>query len=286
MSRVSLVPTPTEVLRRSRTATGLYRVVRRRFRILRDLEMYVPYSSGGLRQLSDLTVDAINETPRYLDELAKLTGSARAEELSTTDFWKRFGAPDPTNLKRHFDERGSDKAGRHEYHFVYASILSDLAPVTSMLEVGLGSNNTDVPSNMGASGSPGASLRAFRDLLEGCTVFGADVDRRILFSEDRIQTFFVDQTDQQTVSALAKQLPHLDLVIDDGLHTSSANLAVLTMAMKRVRPGGWIVIEDIRPSLRPLWLAIAGLMREHRCFLVDTPEALMFCVKVGLVPSD
>ena len=64
----------------------------------------------------------------------------------------------------------------------------------NILEIGLGTNNVDVVSNMGRDGIPGASLRAFRDYLINSKIYGADIDKSILFSEERIETYFVDQT--------------------------------------------------------------------------------------------
>lgn len=262
-------------------AKRVYHAVRRRNRILRDLDAYVPYSSGGLRQLADLTVEAVNGTPPLLDELSSAAGATRAATMTTTEFWIHLNSPAVASLQRRFDHFGSDKAGRHDYHYVYSAICADIGEPLALLEIGLGTNNTDVPSNMGKSGRPGASLRAFRDEFPSCQVYGADVDRRILFAEERIETFFVDQRETSTVRALADRLPTLDLVIDDGLHSPSANLAVLNMALGKVRPGGWIVIEDIRPSIRPLWQAVAGLLSRHHCYLVESRSATMFCVRLS-----
>lgn len=156
---------------------------------------------------------------------------------------------------------GSDKATLHNYHCLYGHILGEPRRISSILEIGMGTNNPDVVSNMGVQGRPGASLRAFRDFLPHALVYGADVDRRILFSEDRIRTFFVDQLDPAALSALGEQLPeNLDLIIDDGLHAPDANLNTLAFALPRVRVGGWIVIEDIAPAALPFWQVVAALI--------------------------
>ena len=42
---------------------------------------------------------------------------------------------------------------------------------------------------------PGASLKAFRDFFEKSKVYGADIDRKILFKDKRILTEYVDRTD-------------------------------------------------------------------------------------------
>jgi hypothetical protein len=131
----------------------------------------------------------------------------------------------------------------------------------NILEIGLGTNNIDVPSNMGLEGKPGASLRAFRDWAPNSSIFGADVDTRILFSEDRIRTFFVDQTSRDALRNLAASVPagQLDLIIDDGLHNSEANLNTLLFAIPLIKEDGVIVIEDVGPSDLPFWQIVFGL---------------------------
>ena len=46
--------------------------------------------------------------------------------------------------------------------------------------------------------------------------------------EERISTFVVDQTNPQSIEALFKKLPaQFDLIIDDGLHATDANVLTL-----------------------------------------------------------
>jgi SAM-dependent methyltransferase len=114
---------------------------------------------------------------------------------------------------------------------------------------------------MGRQGKPGASLRAFRDYLPRACIYGADVDTRILFEEDRIKTFFVDQTDLASLESLGRRIAgDFDLIIDDGLHSPNANIAVLAFALKRLKPGGWVVIEDIVGDAAPVWHVVAALL--------------------------
>jgi hypothetical protein len=184
-------------------------------------------------------------------------------------------------LKRLFDYHGSDKATVHNYHYLYGRILSAPETVESILEVGLGTNNTDTPSNMGSAGRPGASLRAFCEYLPRAKIFGADVDRRILFEEGRISTFFVDQTDFATVEALGECLPNgMDLIIDDGLHTPDANIATLLLAIPRVKIGGWVVIEDIAPTSVSVWQIISSLMpAKFECSIVSAAGGNLFAAR-------
>ena len=91
-------------------------------------------------------------------------------------------------------------------------------------------------------------------------IYGADIDRDILFEEDRIKTAFVDQLDPSTLDALPGLLgqPSFDVIIDDGLHAIGANLNTLLFAMKHLNVGGYYVCEDIPRSadLYKVWTAI------------------------------
>ena len=101
----------------------------------------------------------------------------------------------PTEMCCVMAEFGSDKA-KNNYTPAYSALFNDRRDQhLRIFELGLGSNNPDVLSNMGVFGAPGASLRGWRELFPHALVYGADIDRRILFEEDRIKTFYCDQLD-------------------------------------------------------------------------------------------
>lgn len=185
-----------------------------------------------------------------------------------------------------FRRYGSDKATKHDYYLLYAALLKEKrqAPLR-ILEIGLGTNNEDVPSNMGRDGKPGASLRAFRDWGPRTEVFGADVDTRVLFSEDRIKTFFVDQNDRSSLEQLAARFEpeSFDLIIDDGLHEPWADLNTLNTLIGLVAPGGSLAIEDVREEYTPLWKAALSLIpADFRCELIRTKvPMLVLCTRLS-----
>jgi hypothetical protein len=103
-----------------------------------------------------------------------------------------------------------------------------------------------------------------------------------LFEEERIKTFYVDQTDQKTLHALGEIIEDsFDLIIDDGLHSPNANLAVLLFGIKKLKPNGWLVIEDIKPKSIPVWQIIAALFPlNYQPFLItDKFGSVVFIVK-------
>jgi hypothetical protein len=250
--------------------------------IVNMLPLYAPNSAGAAETLATLTVASANQVFPLLTDLAtRIAGRTPAAVVPAASLCTTAdGEAHAARLKRHLDAEGSDK-GNHGYHFVYGAWLAQQSAVTTVLEIGIGTNHEDVPSNMGPSGRPGASLRAFRDALPGARIYGADIDARILFREERIETFLVNQTNAASLDALGILIDgDYDLVIDDGLHAPNANLSVLIFALPRLKPGGWLVIEDIREAAVPFWQVVALLLPE--CFrprIVASGGVVLFVVE-------
>jgi SAM-dependent methyltransferase len=111
-------------------------------------------------------------------------------------------------------------------------------------------------SNMGVFGAPGASLRAWRQLFPHAVIYGADIDRAILFEEDRIKTFYCDQLDRSSIRELwghPALSAGMDIIIEDGLHTFEANVSFLEESLDHLRPGGIYVTEDIGRDCFDKW---------------------------------
>jgi hypothetical protein len=283
-NRIAKIPLARTVKRfLTRALQPLIRLLNRSdLRIIENFAPFCPGSAGSDRMRASLTILSAQQTFPFLVDFLRATGREVPALIEAEDFEPDQAASSAAAaLKSLFDRYGSDKAAAHNYHLIYRHILPRPDEIEAMLEIGLGTNHVDVASHMGRDGRPGASLRAFRDYLPRAQVFGADIDRRILFAEDRIETFFVDQTQPASVAALAAQLPaELDLIIDDGLHSPNANIAVLTMALSKVKVGGWVVIEDIDRAALPIWQAVAATMPgNYECALINTARALMFTAR-------
>lgn len=149
---------------------------------------------------------------------------------------------------------GSDKGHpenkcNHCYTRIYDEIFKSVRnkPVR-LFELGLGTNNTDVPSNMGKDGSPGASLRGWRQYFPQGSIFGADIDKRILFQEERIKTYFCDQNNPDIIRNMW-ETPELkenfDIIIEDGLHIFDSNVTFFSNSWHKLKVGGIYIIEDI-----------------------------------------
>src|SRR5262249_49920031 len=119
--------------------------------------------------------------------------------------------------------------------------------VKKVFECGLGTNNPNLASSMGINGKPGASLRVWRDYFPNSVVIGADIDREILFKEERIRTYYVDQTDPKAIDQLWNNvgLDDFDFIVDDGLHTFEAGICFFENSVSKLSCSGIYSIEDV-----------------------------------------
>ena len=116
-----------------------------------------------------------------------------------------------------------------------------------VFECGLGTNNIYIPSNMTSGGKPGASLKVWRDYFVNAEIFGADIDKEILFNSERIKTFEVDQTNKESIKNMWNKinLENFDLIIDDGLHNYEAGITLFKNSFDKLKKDGIYIIEDV-----------------------------------------
>ena len=255
--------------------------------VCKALGLFAPNSVtwAGPRARAELTIASVNDSWSALGKL--LQREYELHSVEVTDLEQvRIAESDCSALASRLSEslrnHGSDKSTKHNYHILYAQILDAInKDAPRMLEIRMGTNNTDVPSNMGVAGSPGGSLRAWREVIADAQIFGADVDRRILFEEERIKTFFVDQTDPNTITELFRTIGvGLDLVIDDGLHSPHANLNTVIAALEWLPDGGWVVVEDIPDRSVPVWKLVGGILQKvHNVWLIRMSRENVFVIQ-------
>lgn len=150
-------------------------------------------------------------------------------------------------------EHGSDKATWHNYTIFYYDIFLPFKDKSlNIFELGLGTKNENILSNMNkiaGQTQSGGSLRAWEKFFPNSNIYGADIDREILFQSGRIHTFYCDQTDPKAIHDLwnndtLKNID-LDIIIDDGLHTVDANICFLENSFNKLSKDGAYIIEDI-----------------------------------------
>jgi hypothetical protein len=197
-------------------------------------------------------------------------------------------------LSKLCDKYGSDKGEiqtsghpfpwrAQTYTDLYSLLFSNRREsVKKVFECGLGTNNPNAVSSMGPEGKPGASLRVWREFFPNAVIYGADIDRSILFEEDRIRTFYLDQLDPDTIRSFWEKIDvrDFDFMVDDGLHTFEAGSCLFEHSKHYLANRGVYVIEDVAPR---------DLLRykkffDGKEFVVDYDNKL-FSIKKFLVPQ-
>lgn len=119
----------------------------------------------------------------------------------------------------------------------------------NVFELGIGTNNPNLESSMGEKYKPGSSLRALKEYFANANIFAADIDKNILFQEERIKTFYVDQLNSLSISEMWKKVGaiEMDLIIDDGIHTLDGCKIFFENSIEKLRDGGIYIIEDVDP---------------------------------------
>src|SRR3990167_1365518 len=129
---------------------------------------------------------------------------------------------------------GTDKIGKHHYLPVYYDFFKNKSKrrkVKKVLEIGVGE---------------GAGLRMFRDFFTNATIYGAEIDEKRIFKEDRIEVFKCDQSKSEDLINLIHQIgADLDLVIDDGSHREQDQIFSLLKIFPALKLGAIYIIEDV-----------------------------------------
>jgi|SRR5579871_2032547 len=203
----------------------------------------------------------------------------------------------PSELCNIMARNGSDKGiGRHNYSIFYGTLLKDLrsAPL-NIFELGIGTTDLKLKSNMGLEGRPGASHRGWREFFPNAHVFGADIDRQILDQGNEIPCFYCDQTSVASIRALwsneALADIAFDIIIDDGLHEFEPNRTFLESSIHKLARGGIYILEDIMDHDLSAWRiyvsnnTLAG--GKYRMTLIELPHEYnsvdnnLLCVEWG-----
>ena len=168
------------------------------------------------------------------------------------------------------DKYGSDKGSSkkldhnypwkpHSYTDFYEFMFSHRRfEIDTIFECGVGTSDLNFPANMGVFGKAGASLRVWQEYFPQALIYGGDIDSSVLFSEGRIKTYYLDQTDPNSIVSffhLTAQ-DEFDLMIDDGLHTFEAGWSLFNHSNHLLKQGGVYIIEDVRPSTMNKFLEI------------------------------
>lgn len=243
----------------AQTSIGFTDYVRK---VFKQLQKDMPTSPLSLNTFLKPTV--ISEDPRWspLKELDILTFPSVSRR---------------TPLCQFMHDHNSDKSSaRHTYTQLYYELLKDrVNTATHMLEIGVGSCDPQFAFTMGAQGTVGASLRAYRQFLPNATIYGADIDEaalKKLESEERIKCFPMDALKPESIERAFLDMNVLfDFIVDDGFHDYEANKNCLIEGLKHLKPDGLYIVEDVRTDQIPQFEALLATLSDWSAAIVKLP---------------
>jgi hypothetical protein len=145
-------------------------------------------------------------------------------------------------------ERSPSGLPAHRYSAIYQILFRPYRNKNfCFLEIGIGTNQVGLVSNMGLEGCIGASLKAWENYFKNAHIFAFDIDDSCQFQSSRITTGLADQTDEVLIFECMQRFgnPKFDIIIDDGLHASQANQKAFEYLRPWFSEGAIYVIEDI-----------------------------------------
>jgi hypothetical protein len=175
-------------------------------------------------------------------------GLAQAQKL------KFFGGgsrqPEPSNdLRKYFDsvESGPGIWKWQHYFEIYDKHFAKFRnKEVNILEIGIYS---------------GGSLGMWKDYFgPKCQVYGVDIEASCkAYEGEGVEVFIGDQADRNFWKQFKKKVPNIDIIIDDGGHESSQQIATLEEMLPHLRPGGVYLCEDIGGTFNGFGAYLGGL---------------------------
>ena len=173
----------------------------------------------------------------------------------------------------------------HTYAWVYEALLSPRREkIKHIFECGIGSphdpqtaDRPEVRLHIPA----GASMRVWRDYFPHAHIHAGDIDKEVLFEEERLHTGYIDQLNPQAIESFFKEqgVESYELMIDDGLHTAKAALTLFAHAHPYLAEGGYYFIEDMP---EPYLLTLHEELNKYR----ESFQIEFLCMNMPVAPDN
>ena len=96
----------------------------------------------------------------------------------------------------------------------------------------------------------GGSLQMWKDYFgEKVKIYGIDINTNCLsLKEDQVEILIADQDDKRSLQEIAKKIPKIDILIDDGGHTMRQQINTFQVFYDKVANDGIYLCEDLHTS--------------------------------------
>ena len=155
------------------------------------------------------------------------------------------GLPNLTDLA---DKFGSDKgSGKHRYTELYNLLFQPFRdqPI-GFLEMGLQIGGPELGQHADRATTDLPSVRMWLAYFSQAKINGLDVSDFSWFKHDRFTFTRCDMDKRENIAAAARDLPPLDIMLDDASHASHHQQNAFLELFPRLNAGGIYIIEDLR----------------------------------------
>lgn len=141
-----------------------------------------------------------------------------------------------------------DKLYNHSYIPFYEEAFAG-RNVQRLLEIGIG--HQDLMQPLVPEYIHGASLKMWEEYFPTAQIFSCDIRPETLINEGRIHSYLCDQYDAKALGEMLEQIftqfggKEFDVIIDDGCHTTLAQVVSFMVLWRWVAPNGIYIIEDV-----------------------------------------
>ena len=162
---------------------------------------------------------------------------------------------------------GTDKCPQlHHFYtpFYFEFLKEKRQSVKKVLEFGIGYPDKMIHiSNY----TTGASLRMWRDFFPNAWVYGADISKKAMFTDERITTFVCDENSKEEVEELIRKIgTDIDLFIDDASHHLGPQKSLCKTILPLLKDDAIYIIEDVRYPRR-----LSKELADFNCYMPNLP---------------
>jgi hypothetical protein len=105
-----------------------------------------------------------------------------------------------------------------------------------------------------------------------CTVYGVDIEEACkAYEGERTKIFIGDQGDRRFWRDFRKQVPQIDILIDDGGHLPEQQIVTLEETLPYMRNGGVYLCEDVVGMHNQFAAYVHGLATALNAFVLENP---------------
>lgn len=101
----------------------------------------------------------------------------------------------------------------------------------------------------------GGSLQMWKDYFGAeCRIYGIDINPHCRdLEEERVTIFIGDQEDREFLASLAREIPRIDILIDDGGHRMQQQINTFEVMFPHIEKDGVYLCEDMHTSYWKGW---------------------------------